>query len=99
VLIKARLKVEDPSGKPIFRNLAEMGKLLKQLAGDERFEMTKTGEIVDKLTGKSFETPQKAEKAIRDKQVGKIVSKDTRDQRDIKVKDVVALGRGKKAKA
>jgi len=99
VLLKARLKVEDPTGKPVFRNLVEMGKLLKQLAGDERFEMTKDGEIVDKLTGKSFATPQKAEKAIRDTQVGKIVSKDARDVRDVKVKDVVALGRGKEAKA
>ena len=99
VLLKARLKVEDPTGKPIFRNLVEMGKLLKQLAGDERFEMTKDGEIVDKMTGKSFSSPQKAEKVIRDKQVGKIVTKGERDKRDIKVADVVALGRGKKAKA
>ena len=98
VLIKARLKVEDPTGKPIFRNLVEMGKLLKELAGDERFEMTKDGEIVDKLTGKSFATPAKAEKAIRDKQVGKIVAKDTRDKRDVKVSDLTALGRAKKPK-
>lgn len=98
VLLKARLKVENPSGKPVFRNLVEMGKLLKQLAGDERFEMTKTGEIVDKLSGKTFATPQKAEKAIRDKQVGKIVSKGERDKRDVKVTDVQALGRAKKAR-
>jgi ribosomal protein L35 len=98
VLLKARLKVEDPTGKPIFRNLVEMGKLLKELAGDERFEMTKTGEIVDKLTGKSFATPAKAEKAIRDKQVGKIVTKGARDKRDVRVSDVVALGRAKKVR-
>lgn len=98
VLLKARLKVENPSGKPIFRNLVEMGKLLKELAGDERFEMTKTGEIVDKMTGKSFSTPAKAEKAIRNKQVGKIVTKLDRDKRDVKVKDEIALGRSKKAR-
>jgi hypothetical protein len=98
VLVKARLKVENPSGKPIFRNLVEMGKLLKELAGDERFEMTKDGQIVDKLTGDSFKTPHQAEKAIRDKQVGRIVSKNARDKRDPRVPDVQALGRGKKAR-
>ena len=98
VLVKARLKVEDPSGKPSFRNYVEMGKLLKQLAGDERFELTKTGEIVDKMTGTAFETPAKAEKVIRDKQVGKIVRAGARDVRDPTVKDVQALGRAKKAR-
>ena len=98
VLIKARLKVENPSSKPIFRNLVEMGKLLKELAGDERFEMTKDGEIVDKLTGSSFSTPHKAEVAIRDKKLGKIVSAGARDRRDPRVQDVVALGRAKKAR-
>jgi len=98
VLVKARLKVEDPSGKPVFRNIVEMGKVLKELAGDERFEMTKDGEIVDKMTGDSFATPAKAEKAIRDKKVGKIVKAGARDVRDPTVKDVQALGRAKKAR-